>query len=1494
MKRTRQTQVGTLRDSAKLTRALLLTLFAQLVALAMVAAPAFAVETHLPLPFSPITGSGTGAVFHEEAGSIAVDETTGNVFYYDGRDNILTEKLSSVYIFGADGGIPIGVAPPYQIPGLTIDSNYFFSIRDGLAMDNSATSPNKGTLYVSQAGGKKFVKSVTKFVRNPSTEQYEPGGKLIGTPTLETPGAIAVDAAGNVYVVDNNISTGSKIYKFSPTGAQAPIAEPDPEKSKPAAEAPMSMAPLSKGLPNSYLPVDIALDGAGNLFVLTTRLGDPNTGRGSKLFKYPLNGSGLYEMDNFTLVYEGDASAGEQAMGIDVDPVANSLYVAIGNFSKSNGGRVYQYDATTLVREGEFGAGTVAFGGRVGVNVNTGRVYVSDRNGGQAHIDVFGPGVKVPTLTVDEPTGVIGSRATFRATVNPENVPITECKFEYGTTESYGSVAPCESPPPGDDNDHLVTAKVNDLTPNGVTYHVRLVAGSPPLVNASLDRIFLSGAPAATDPPTNVTGAKATLNGTVLPLSLEITECKFEYGPTDDYGLSVPCAESVPADDEAHEVSADIENLLANGAIYHYRVVTNGEGGPVEGNDEILTTEETFLTGAASAVSGGTATLNGSVSLEGVPLTDCRFEYGLAALAGYESSAPCQPLFSTIPNDSATHPVTGALSGLVPGATYRFRLVAENTALVAAGEDPVIFGKEQVFKSSGKPVISSQTTSAVGTSEATLEAQINPSGAETTYYFEWGTSDAYGTRYPAETGLSAGSGSSFVSASATISGLEESTSYHFRVVAENEFGVSKGPDRVFLTANSSCPNSAIRGSQGLSVLALPDCMALEMVSPPLKEQQGALAPNVSIDGNRVLFNSIATLGGSPSRLSAFGDDYVATRGPSGWVTDSTTPPAAYSFGQAGARSFSPDFSTWFHVGGTVEQAALKGAQTFRGGLGHAFSPLSPSAATTVGNNEPVVSGASADHSRAYLGINESYFPGDPQPGGSGSDPNVYVAGLDQGGQPSLALFARDRDSKDWGANCGVRVGGQGSISADGGLVYFTTRPDQAASGPCLATSQRRIMAREETVDGPEISEVVASECTRVSPPCSSTAGDDFFQGASVDQTRVYFTTNRQLADTDRDGGATPCGNAPVAGCDLYLYDSTQPAGERLTQVSAGDGSAPHPGEGASVPNSVVAISGDGSHVYFVARSTLTTDPNPQGEIAQNGADNLYVFRYPERELSFVGTLQSGEHSIRAYAVPVLGTDGDGSQIGGDGHTLVFHSGQALTADDGHPVGDIFRYDADARSLERISRAAPGGTENGAFAPLTSNGSGAGSSTDFAVRGRWVSEDGTTVVFTTKEALLPDDANGVEDAYMWRGGRLFRLPGSAKVGGASISTDTPTISPDGATVAYVSVQKLLPFDGDTVKDVYVARVGGGYPLPPSPVACHAEVECQGAPGVVSGLTGAASSSLGRSGNVKEAGTSKCRKGKVLRHGKCVKKKKKKGHHKKSHKKRAPSHRGGGSR
>lgn len=903
-----------------------------------------------------------------------------------------------------------------------------------------------------------------------------------------------------------------------------------------------------------------------------------------------------------------------------------------------------------------------------------------------------------------------------------------------------------------------------------------------------------------------------------------------------------------------------------------------------------------------------------------------------------------------------------------------------------------------------------------------LSGTVDPGGTEVeSCSFEYGTTTEYGTTSPCvEPGAAEidKNAPAPVAVHASTEPLEPSTEYHYRLVASNLGGSSKGEDRTFVTgpAPSGECNGERRREQGVAATVLPPCMALELVSPQEKGSQPANQPQVSQDGERVIFRTAAALAGTGGALNPAGDLFVSSRGASGWGDVSpTVPPAGMSRGWAAtgeATSFTPDFSSWIKAASTPAQEAVGVTQIFNGGLGGAFAAASPQVAPL---RNPVPSdvgqadfrGASADHSHIYFTPGRSdeeeasaayraaYLPGDPEPEGPGAAGNTYVARTSSGGAPSLELLARDREGKVWGGQCGASLGNddrrkgrrnQGAVSADGSRVYFSTRPSQPSGTPCESASKLRILERRETSQGPWIGPLFSSECSRISPPCPGTGtgsllgpatgrgnitlgsqeltnvttnsgafvagqtitgtgipagttitavgsgtlmlsaaatstepsgslaagskrvtnvhttagafvagmriiapgipanatiasvpspgelelsedataggsgvalaaddGDDFYEGASTDGTKIYFTTSRTLANSDRDVGSPECNaEAGAAGCDLYLYDSDREVGHRLVQVSAGGPGDPSPGKNATVLRGVTAISPDGSHVYFVARGVLTNDKNSSNEEAVLGQPNLYVWDETTEATSFIGTLvnadgpllhgggnalwgQEGTFRDEAYPVPVRGPDGGA----GDGHTLLFQSKASLLPEDTDGgFRDVYRYDSVSERLELISKAAPGG--NGGAFDVVAQGRPPNQSfapgTDVAEQNRWVSEDGDTIIFVTAEPLLPGDVNGRPDAYLWRDGQLYRLPGTGGTGEEHFEQNVlTTMSASGSEIAFATFLPLLPRDKNTAKDVYVARLDGGFVEPESPPACSplAENACQPAAGVVPG-------------------------------------------------------------
>jgi hypothetical protein len=95
-----------------------------------------------------------------------------------------------------------------------------------------------------------------------------------------------------------------------------------------------------------------------------------------------------------------------------------------------------------------------------------------------------------------------------------------------------------------------------------------------------------------------------------------------------------------------------------------------------------------------------------------------------------------------------------------------------------------------------KPAVRTGGVSNVTPNSATLHGRVDPNSAETTYFFQYGTTSLFGT----DTAVTpAGSGANSRGVSVAIAGLAPATRYHYRLVAQNRFGLTKGARRTFTT-----------------------------------------------------------------------------------------------------------------------------------------------------------------------------------------------------------------------------------------------------------------------------------------------------------------------------------------------------------------------------------------------------------------------------------------------------------------------------------------------------------------------------------------------------------------------------------------------------------------------------------------------------------------------------------------------------------------------
>ena len=201
-----------------------------------------------------------------------------------------------------------------------------------------------------------------------------------------------------------------------------------------------------------------------------------------------------------------------------------------------------------------------------------------------------------------------------------------------------------------------------------------------------------------------------------------------------------------------------------------------------------------MLTEAVSGVSASMATLHGTVKPEGLEIQDDWFEWGTKEPFEHQSSRE-----SWFVGQESLE-VNAKITGLASGTVYKYRLVTEDKGF----EGGIQKGVVKEFKTAGLPVVTTELATHVNTFEPQLNASVNPNGADTHYHFEYDTKEykvgegAHGTSVPAPP-KDIGSEAKAQSVSYTLKGLERNKTYYYRVVAENEAGITDGADESFMT-----------------------------------------------------------------------------------------------------------------------------------------------------------------------------------------------------------------------------------------------------------------------------------------------------------------------------------------------------------------------------------------------------------------------------------------------------------------------------------------------------------------------------------------------------------------------------------------------------------------------------------------------------------------------------------------------------------------------
>ena len=365
-----------------------------------------------------------------------------------------------------------------------------------------------------------------------------------------------------------------------------------------------------------------------------------------------------------------------------------------------------------------------------------------------------------------------------------------------------------------------------------------------------------------------------------------------------------------------------------------------------------------------------------------------------------------------------------------------------------------------------------------------------------------------------------------------------------------------------------------------------------------------------------------------------------------------------------------------------------------------------------------------------------------------------------------------------------------------------------------------------------------SGCTEAARACTVPVSESVSPGEfSPEQTTQRATFLRGAGDGSRalfsfDPDHTETAPGPK-GDDLYRYDAGSGASTLLAHDFLG----------------ILGASRDLSRVYLVSTDRI------EGQ-GSEGQPNLYLHE-DGKPLRFIATLAAADAKPQAGVfVPSAISEipiGHTARVSEDGGSAAFVSYAPLSGYDntdqgnGLPDSEVFLYRAGTQELLCVScnpsGARPVGRE------LLDVGKSIGLSTaarlvvaeHALLYPRALSANGGRLFFESYEALVPADVNGARDVYEWEApgegscetgspvyspgaGGCVSLLSSGKNGKDSSFLEA---SPDGSDVFFSTEASLLPQDPGLV-DIYDARVNGGFAPPaPPPGPCEGEA-CQSPP------------------------------------------------------------------
>jgi hypothetical protein len=415
---------------------------------------------------------------------------------------------------------------------------------------------------------------------------------------------------------------------------------------------------------------------------------------------------------------------------------------------------------------------------------------------------------------------------------------------------------------------------------------------------------------------------------------------------------------------------------------------------------------------------------------------------------------------------------------------------------------------------------------------------------------------------------------------------------------------------------------------------------------------------------------------------------------------------------------------------------------------------------------------------------------------------------------------------------------------------------------------------------------------------SASTGDVYVSGFSG-FIYVYDQKGKEIKsfEAEASGGAT--GVAVDSTGQIYVVNGGALGAQGTTEIYSATGK--HEGQLDGNPSRAVAVDPADGHVYVDEGEKVTefdSSGNPvgvptgagllkgsfgvgvdEGRMAIGNPGETNVAQYgparipPDQKTDNPVVVDSVSSPASRYTPDF--------QVTPSGDDAAFTSTLSLVGYANASHREVYRYDAPGDALECAS-----------CNPTSEEATGEAS---MASDGLSLTDDGR-IFFNSTEGLVDRDLNEKADVYEWEPDGFQPLYKNAPVPGTKcmtssgctelVSTGTALLgsrllgaTSDGTDAFFFTRDILVGEDhnGNRVK-IYDARSNGGYAQSPPPVPCKASDECHGAGSTAPPPPGIKTIAESHGGNLGQE--TKCKRGSVRKHGKCVRKSKPKHRHKKS--------------